>query len=465
MDSENKTRKIKYFGYLLCFLYFTLTIWAFFPGLMSPDSVGNLTDGRSGNFHDINSPVMSYLWGILDRIIAGPALMLGLQNAVFWSGCAVFWQATYKKSRWLGFGLILFALLPHTLAQLPVIWKDVGLGASLFLTVALIYLADKTKSKIALSASILFLFYASAVRLNALPAVLPIAVWSGFVFCRVFDIGKTKTTAILVGIVYFIALSGSVLLVNDQITDDKTVYPAQQIYLYDLAAISKDRDEALFPDYILKGENFSLALVKARYNERSVSDLIFPNVPNTGDLPPLKITSDAAEVVLLREKWLAVVVENPLGYFKHRGRVFAQLTGLSRSVTRPFWDLGFAGNPPEFQHEENLGGRILMKYFGAFSRPFPQTFFFRAVLWLLLCGYFLYRAIRQKLKDDWEIVFVLSISCMLFTFAYFPTTPSTEFRYLFWSAISSAVVIIFGTYLSAQTQDNLIGKTLSRLRK
>ena len=365
--------------------------------------------------------------------------MLILQNAVFWSGCACFWQATHKKSFRLGLCLILFAVMPQILAQLPVVWKDVGLGAALFLSSALLYLADKTKNKVALFASVLFLFYGYAARLNALPAILPLAIWSGFIFCRVFEIEKRKFLPVFFGIGYFVALSLTVYFAGWQITGGKTVYPFQQIYLYDLAAISKERNEALFPEYILKGENFSQENVKTRYNERSVSDLIFENVPEQGDLPVLKLSSDAEQISALRQKWLETVWGNPSAYLKHRAKVFAQLVGLSPSVTRPFWDFGFLANPPEFQREENYGARSLMKYFSLFQRPFPQTFFFRAFLWLLLCGYFLYRSVKNRLKGDWETVFVLSTSCLLFTFAYFPTTPSTEFRYLFWSAISFGV--------------------------
>jgi hypothetical protein len=469
MSAESKARNKSYLGYLLCVFGFGLTIWAFYPGFMSPDSIGNLTDGRRDVFSDINSPMMSYVWGILDKIIAGPALMLVLQNAIFWSGCAIFWRETHKKSLRLGLCLILFAFLPHVLSQMPVIWKDVGLGATLFLSAALLYAADKTKSKIALFASPLFLFYGYAARLNALPAILPLAIWSGFIFCRLFEIQKInlkkRFLPVLVGVVYFVALTATVYLINWKLTDGKTVYPFQQVYLYDLAAISKERNEALFPEYVLKGENFSLETVKARYNERSVADLIFENTPKQGDSAVLKLSSDAEEVSLLRQKWLETVSENPSVYLKHRTRVFAQLIGLSRSTTRPFWDLGFSGNPAEFQREENFGARVLMKYFALFQRPFAQTFGFRAFLWLLLCAYFLYRAVKNKLRDDWEIVFVLSTSCLLFAFAYFPTTPSTEFRYLFWSAISSMPVVIFGIYQSAQEADNLIVKIFSKLRK
>jgi len=470
MKAASEKRNFHFAGYLLCALCFGMTVWSFFPGLMTADSIASLDSGRSGVYSDLNTPLMSLLWGELDQIIAGPALMLILQNLVFWSGCAIFWRATYKKSFRLGLCLILFGLIPSVLSQLTTVWKDVGMGATLFAASALIFLAGKSKNKVVLFVSSLFLFYGYAARLNALPAVLPLAIWSGFVTCRIFEIKKTKLLPVLCGGIYFLTLSLTVYFVNGKITDWQTVYPSQQIYLYDLAAVSKDKNEALFPQYILNDENFSLEKVESRYNERSVSELIFAGLPEKDDVPVLKWTTDPAEIAALRQKWFETVTANPRSYLAHRWRVFAQLTGMTRSVIKSFCDLDASCRPDEFRGEDTFGGKVLSKYFNTFRRPFPQTFFFRAVIWLLFCFYFAFQSVKRRLQGDWEIVFVLSTSCLLFTFAYFPTAPSTEFRYLFWSAISSAAAAIFGIYLLRQESDgktdgNFLSKFLARFSK
>lgn len=436
-----------YFGYALCFLFFGIVTASFFPGMMSPDSITNLTDGKNEIFYDLNSPVMSFLWGKFDNLIEGPALMFVFQNLLFWSGGAIFWRTAKEKSFKLALFLILFALLPQILSQLTTVWKDVSMGASLFLAVALIYHAKVFNCKWTLLISPIFLFYGYAARLNAFPAVLPLAIWSGFIFCRIFEIGKPKLASVLLGVAYFLVLSAAVYAAIYSLTNGKTVYPFQQNYLYDLAAISKEKNEALFPEYILQSKNFSLETLKSRYNERSANDLIFDNVPNQGDRAVLNFTTEPEQIDELKSKWRESVAENPAIYLKHRTIVFMQLIGLKKAITRPYWDIGFASSPPEFRGSENVGYKILMKYYSLFRRPFSQTFFFRAFLWLLLCLYFSYHAVRRKLKDDWDIVFALSTSCLLFTFSYFPTMPSTEFRYLFWSAISTAIVVIFGIYL------------------
>lgn len=447
MPAEHDLQKRWYIGYLICILCFAFVIWSFYPGMMSPDSIANLTDGRRGSFADINAPLMSYIWGRLDTVIAGPGSMFVLQNIVFWGACALLWRATNAESFGLGIAVVLFGLMPHILAQTAVVWKDIGMGVSLLMAVALLFYAKRTGSKIALLVSPVFLFYAYMARLNALPAILPVAVWTGFIAFEMFEIKGKKLAAASLGVGYFILLSLAVYGVTQKITEGRTLYPFQQVYLYDLTALSVKKNEAIFPDYIRSAENFSLETARARYNTRSVSDLIYPDLPNPGDKPVLMLTDRPEEIAALKNKWWEAVSSDPQGYLGHRARVFAQLTGLSRAVTAPYWEPGFSSSPREFRPEENAGTWILTKYFGAFRRPFPQTFFFRAFVWLILCGFFLYKAVRRRLRDDWDLVFVLSLSSLLFTFAYFPTTPSTEFRYLFWPAIASALTVIFGVHL------------------
>jgi hypothetical protein len=52
-----------------------VTVAIFYPGYLSPDSLVQLSQGRSGVFNDWHPPVMSWLWGIFDRMIPGPLAM------------------------------------------------------------------------------------------------------------------------------------------------------------------------------------------------------------------------------------------------------------------------------------------------------------------------------------------------------------------------------------------------------
>ena len=446
----NNSHKLDYWwlGYLICLTGFFVSIAAFYPGFMSPDSIDNFNSGRQGIFRDIASPVMSYLWGLLDSIVPGPALMFLLQNFIFWCGCAIFWYAARTKHILLRLLLVLFGFMPQIISQLTTVWKDVQLAAALFFVSALLYLASQTKSVFPVLITPFFLIYGYAVRLNAAAAVLPLAVWTAIVFYKIvssetFFKRKIIYTG-LIGIIYFSALTFVVYSVNERLTEGKTVYPSQQIFLYDLAAISIDRDEPLFPDYVLSEKGFFFESVKAGYNLRSVNSLIYGSFPKNGDPPLLKLTQNSEEITALQNKWLETVSDNKLSYLRHRFFVFAQLNGFTRqTVSNPYWDSGFNSNPPEFRSEPNFLNKILMKYFSLFKK----YFFFRGYFWLALCFIFIYQALKHKFQTEWQMVFFLSASSILYNLAYFSTTPSTEFRYIFWSELAAAIAAIFAVYL------------------
>jgi hypothetical protein len=389
--------------------------------------------------------------------------MLLLQNLVFWCTAAFLAFLARTRSTFLSVSLALIGFMPQIISQLSTIWKDVALAVALFACCSLLFYAAEKKSRAALILSPVFLFYGYAARLNSFPAVLPIAIWSVVVALRIFDIrlgaGWRRTFGSLsLGLVYFVLLSASVYLTIDRLTDGKSTYPFQQVYLYDLAAISVSRSEPLFPAYVLEHGHFSLENVKTEYNTR-VNSLIFGNRPNLGDPPILPLSTDPEQVDELRTMWLNVVSSNPGSYFLHRWKVFSQLIGSNfRPITAPYFVQGFEGNPAEFQAAPNFINRILMAYFHVF-RNSP---FFMMFLWLAADIFFAYKALKNRLSGDWEFVFVLSASSILFTAAYFPTTPSTEFRYLFWPAIASAIVVLFGIHLGKRSRDVDRGQTLHR---
>jgi hypothetical protein len=442
-DIQNK----RLIGYVICAAGFGLMLWAFYPGMMSGDSIASLGEGRSGIIYDQNSPLMSFVWGGLDRVVAGPGLMLALQLGIFWSAAAILWEAIHRESLGLGLASVLFPFMPQILSQLPMIWKDVGMAVTLFMAVALIYAASRNKSAIALLLSPAFLFYGLSARLNALPAVLPIAIWTGFVTASVFGFGKRPLTGLAIGMVYCLVLFAAVQIVQSSITDGRTSFPFQFVLLHDLAAISVANDAPLFPAYIVEGESFSMDGVKKNYRTTTVGDLVYGDETRPSMPPVLAVSEDRQNIAELRSAWGEQVSKNPGTYLRHRLGVFAELIGLGRSVSFQYWDLNFSRNPAEFPLEKNIAGGFLAGYFRIFQRPVMQTFFFRAFIWMLACGYFLYRSLRSRLRGDWALVFVLSASSLLYIFSYFFTAPAADFRYVYWPAIASAIVVIFGVYV------------------
>jgi hypothetical protein len=438
-SKESRSGVALWFGYALCTIGFLICLVAFYPGYMSLDSLDQWNQGRAWVFWDYHPPVMSAVWGILDRFFPGPFGMLFLHNAMFWSGTALFWRHTWRKSIILGLGLISFAYLPPVLALLSTIWKDVGLGSSLLLVSALLYGANKTSSRTLLIVSPIFLFYGYAVRLNASPAIIPLALWTAFIACRVFPFLKNKAERfgllpVVCGVVYFLLLAGAVNLATSFLVKDGFTYPYQQVMLLDLSALSKTTDEQLFPPHVTNNENFSLEKVRERYSSYTVNPLIY------GDKPPFKLSTKSDEVAALRERWLLAIWNHKTAYLKSRAEIFMHLTSLNQyDVAIPYLLQGDFHNPPEFKSKHGTLNRFLMAYFSYFSR----SLLFRGFFWILISLGMVYLSARGKLHEDLETVFVLSISGLLYALAYFFLTPSSEFRYLWWTVLSATVSLLF----------------------
>ncbi|HEX8146487.1 MAG TPA: hypothetical protein VF591_04710 [Pyrinomonadaceae bacterium] len=422
-------------GYLVCAAGFLLCVIAFYPGYMSPDSIRQLTEGRAWSFTDWHPPLMAAVWGVLDRAVPGPFGMLLLHNAVFWGALAVFWRATYRRSVWLGLCLVGLGFLPTALALLSTAWKDVGLGASLLMASALLHTARRTDSRAALLCSIPLLFYGYGVRQNAAPAVLPLALWSGFIALRVFGAPRGKAAGrahaampFVVGLVYFLLLTAAVLTTTRILTGGRSSYISQAVLLYDLAAVSKERGEALFPDYLKGDENFSLESATRYYTPRSIVPLF------RGEGTGVRRTENPDEVAALRAKWLEVVPANMSAYLRHHWETFKWVTGWGKDeVCHPYLATShrFGGYDVNNWPVHRLLRAVFWKL--------RNTFFFRGVCWLFASLALLCLALVGRLKGELETVFVLSLSGFLYGAGYFFYALDCDFRFFWWTALASLV--------------------------
>jgi hypothetical protein len=431
-------------GYVVCLAGFVVTLAAFYPGVMSPDSIDQWGQGRAWDFLDIHPPIMSALWGLLDRVWAGPAGMLVFHNALFWGAAALFWRLTRERSRALALCFAAFGFMPQFLALLGSIWKDVGLGASLFMASALLYGAGRRGWRFALFAACPLLFYGYGVRLNAAPAVLPLALWSAHVACGQFPrlaarSASFKLLPAALGVAYFVVLTAAVAATTRALTHGRTMYPFQQVMLHDLAAVSKETGRSHFPEYVTAMPNFSLEQASAKYSTEWVNTLIY------GEPPPLKSTLNADEIVNLRAAWWEAVSHNKAAYLKHRWSVFRNLTGLGTEfVYKSFNPVTGLNNPPEFRIKPNALTRALTSYFFLFS----NSPFFRGFVWMLVCLALAYLSLRLGLAGDLVAVLSLASSGFAYSAAYFFVTPSSEFRYLWWTVLAASVsAILFALHV------------------
>ena len=108
---------------------FCLTLTLFYPGIMNYDARYVYLDGRKGSFGDWQSPVMTWLWTVIDPLAPGSASMFLLIATLYWLGIAILATALARRSLTAGIVLPLIALTPPLLALVGVIWRDVLMAA------------------------------------------------------------------------------------------------------------------------------------------------------------------------------------------------------------------------------------------------------------------------------------------------------------------------------------------------
>jgi len=158
-----------------------LTIWlCFAPGFMSYDSVTQYQSALNQSYSDSHPAIMSYVWHLSLNLISGPQSLLALHLAILALGIFI-WQNNLADSRFKVLIPSIF-FLPWILNFTGVLWKDVGMAFSLLVASGLLFNKEKS-GKIALL-SLPFLFYAFAVRYNAILATAPLIFLASYYHLR-----------------------------------------------------------------------------------------------------------------------------------------------------------------------------------------------------------------------------------------------------------------------------------------
>ncbi|MEZ4361877.1 MAG: hypothetical protein R3B48_16930 [Kofleriaceae bacterium] len=151
--------------------WFVLMVYAF-PGYMSYDSVWQLVQARGVEpLSDWHPPLMAFMWRLLDRVIAGPILMLVLQSVLFLLGLhALLRRFMPPRAAALVASLVLIA--PQNIVVMGVIWKDSQMAAFLLAAIPAL-LSEHRRYRVL---GYVALVIATGLRYNAAAATLPLLV-------------------------------------------------------------------------------------------------------------------------------------------------------------------------------------------------------------------------------------------------------------------------------------------------
>jgi hypothetical protein len=330
--------------WLIAVAGFAFDLAAYWPGQMSFDSAYTWWQARGGDTTDIAPPMLIFVWRACDALLAGPGLIFALHLALFWSGLALLAEAlragtmrTLALMLAAGFAPVPWLLRGH-------VWTDVALFSALLFVTGVLAQVHATGRRRRLIAALPALFYAAAVRHNALPAVLPLAGWMAWLALDP-SLATGRSRRLASGTLVLCAtLVAAASIVNAQVQRRVPLWPAMAEW--DLAAISIAVDEMLLPDFMI-GPGLDIPELREAFREWSMT----PMLQNTrhGMRDPFMEEFTPEQLATLQAAWFAAIRAHPRAWLAHHVRQAQALLG----VHDPAWPRELIFVDDEFQYRDN----------------------------------------------------------------------------------------------------------------
>ena len=412
---------------------FTLEAFAFWPGLMSVDSIVQYTQAVLRQYSDQHPPVMAWLWSRTNRVVTGPGGMLIIDLGLLWIALWAIAEGARRRGLRHAWIVPLVGFMPTIANIAGVIWKDVGMAYALLCAGGVLYASHRVKRAtrvVAIAAALILMAYATMVRANAAAATLAVACyWVAVAFPR------ARLPRAIVGGVAVIAL----LLVVQQIIERKALnashqYLPQLILLFDLTGIACGGADVHIPDAFRVPAKNAGTLCQS-YDPDQVDKLFF--FPDS----PLRVSYDEAANKQLRAVWVATILAHPMLYINHHARAFSGVLGIhrasaiDRAVRQPFMQ----PNPWGFTFTSNLLSRGLDATIDALA----DSGIFSGLLWLSLAVVLLVIIVRRRMSLAFESA--LLASALMYFLPYFFLSLAPNYRFIYWSVLATSVAGILVT--------------------
>jgi len=310
------------------------------------------------------------------------------------------------------------------------VWTDVALFSALLFAIGALARAYATRLRRWILAAVPTLIYAAGVRHNALPAVLPIAIWLGWI---AMSPAATRARVAVAASAIIAIVVACTVLVNAEVQRRVPLWPATAEW--DLAAISIDTGEMLLPSFMI-GPGLDVPELAAAYRDWNITAMLTGTQHGMRD--PFMEAFTPEQLAELKAAWLGAIRAHPRAWLAHHWRRAVALVG----VHDPSWprdlvyvdaEVQYGDNPPVARNASGLH-QTLMRAAAQLSGT------------SLLAGwpYLLFGALAAPLawRRRHEPVGIAAI--VLLTSAWLYLAPllvlaTAELRYLGWSCLASIV--------------------------
>ena len=422
---------------LLSAFGYALTLYVFYPGVMTYDArfiYGYIGQSPLG---DWQSPVMTLLWALIDPIAPGAGSMFLLTATLYWLAFALLAMTMARRS-WLALALPLLALSPPAFVLVGIIWRDVLFAAIWLIAAALVFASGEcnARARYWISAvALALLAFGVLLRPNALPAAPILAT---------FILWPSRWQLKRALLVYLPALAAFYALVPGVyygIIGAKQEHPLHSIIVFDLGGITHFSKQNQFPVAWTPVET-------ALLTEHCYQPTEWNYYWNMGPCQFVMSRLESEKIFgtpRLVTAWRQAVINHPIAYLRHRMTFMATFLAKSNLV---MWtpDLD---DPTKIAFRDNAALMTLKAVHDALQ----PTFLFWQGTWLLLCVGLC--ALGWWRRDTPEGAFVLGVcgSAVIYVATYFLLGVASDYRYSYWAVLAGlAGAVVISPRLFARDQ-------------
>ena len=400
---------------------FALTLYVFYPGIMTFDALYVYKDMAKGFYGDWQSPVMIVLWSLIDPIAPGSASMFLLIATFYWLAFGLLALTMARHSVWPALALLLLAVSPPAFVFVGIIWRDVLFANTWLLAAALSFAAANRDSKLRVPAQ------AMALGLLALGVLLRPNALAAAPILAAYILWPTRFSWKRAAILYApaaLGLFGLVQVVYYNVLGATRQQPLHPIMVFDLGGISHFATTNVFPGSWTADET---ALITHGCYQPIAWDIYWTQEPCQFVMKYLEREKLFASPALT-DAWKHAIVSHPTAYLQHRAAfMWNFLTGANLTM----WTLDlddtskiiFADNP-----------RLMaLKTLHDALKPTPL---FRAGSWLLICIAVCAFAWRARNTPSGAFAIGVCGSAAVYTLTFFAVGVASDFRYGYWAVLA-----------------------------
>ncbi|MBM6596233.1 hypothetical protein [Microvirga pudoricolor] len=413
-----------------------LYLATFWPGMVSPDSLHQFMQAKTGHYDDWHPPLMAFLWSFLVFTQPPGAGYLVFQVVLLCGGLALIAAGPVFAGRrpfWL---VLLAGLCPPNWMYAGILWKDVLLAALWLCSVGCLVCAKYAQFQGRIGrvywslviAAAMFGILGCMTRLNAIPAFAPLA----FIMPISRSLRARVGAVLLVGALSFL---GSITL--DRALDVKKSHTSSALYIFDLGGITSFSKTVTLPGEWTPEEQEKL--IKSCYFPQGVNHYIWGVCKFVNDRILERQLWGSKE---LQQQWFSTILDKPLDYVKHRLRhfhVFLQAPWGYRVEETVKNDLGFT-----FEPSGVFRSLIQTLEFGDRVKLFhPQSWTIAGLAILILLFFIPKRPATGVIQAG-------TACALLYVLSFLFGGVASDFRYMYWPIFMISIAALYTIQVVAE---------------